>query len=262
MPTSSIVARNTAPASRNPIHTEEARAHGFRGGIVPGVTMVAYLMGEPIRRWGPAWIGDGEVDVRFRRPVYDGEEVTVTAEEREGSGGEVLDLRLEVPGRGACVEGHALRHRTLATPAAAWFPSGTAPEVLPPVSTEGLREAGALPPMPLDTSPSAVGDWLAEHGVDDRRFTDVLHPGMLSRASAVILPTRFTFDGPRIHRGLRSAFHAVRPVGTPLTARGRVTRVWDHNGHGYVSSELVIVDDGTDDVVVHLHSESIYRLRA
>ncbi|MDY7102296.1 MAG: hypothetical protein S0880_14010 [Actinomycetota bacterium] len=133
--------------------------------------------------------------------------------------------------------------------------------MLPPVSAEGLREAGALPSMVIDTSPPAVEHWLAEHGEDDGRFTEMLHPAMLSRASAVILPTRFTFDGPRIHRGLRSAFHATRPVGTPLTARGRVTRVWDHNGHGYVSSELVVVDDNTHDVVVHLHSESIHRLR-
>ena len=45
------VAWNPVPDSENRIHSDEgARQYGFRGGLVPGVTVSAYLI-------HPAWVG-------------------------------------------------------------------------------------------------------------------------------------------------------------------------------------------------------------
>jgi len=104
-----------------------------------------------------------------------------------------------------------------------------------------------------------VERWLSAHDEAAPVLDRVLHPAMLSRVAAFVLPGRFRFDGPRVHRGIHSSFFATRPGGTPMTARGRITRVWEHNGHGYVASELAVVDD-SDQVIVHLESESIHRL--
>jgi len=47
MSTWSATALNTAPDSENRIHGDEiAKEHGFEGGLVPGVTISAYLVKE------------------------------------------------------------------------------------------------------------------------------------------------------------------------------------------------------------------------
>jgi len=74
-----VKAHNTAAGSENEIHDDAvARRHGFRGGLVPGVTVYAYLTRPLVEALGRAWLERGTASVRFLRPVLDGEEVTVT----------------------------------------------------------------------------------------------------------------------------------------------------------------------------------------
>src|SRR5689334_10205467 len=71
-----VRAFNTATASANKIHDDDvARALGFRGGLVPGVDVYAYLCHEPAARWGRSWLERGTIEARFLSPVYDGDEV-------------------------------------------------------------------------------------------------------------------------------------------------------------------------------------------
>src|SRR5215475_4070341 len=91
----SVQAFNTAKASENKIHDDEvAKKFGFGGGLVPGAIVYAYMTHLPIERWGQAWLERGTAECRFSKPVYDGDQVTVTATERDG----VLDIRLECRG--------------------------------------------------------------------------------------------------------------------------------------------------------------------
>ena len=58
------MAFNTATASTNKIHDDDvAQQYGFRGGLVPGVDVYAYLTHVPVREWGRTWLEDG----RWRR---------------------------------------------------------------------------------------------------------------------------------------------------------------------------------------------------
>ena len=53
MNTWSATALNTAPDSENRIHSDElAKEYGFEGGLVPGVTISAYLVHPLVERWG------------------------------------------------------------------------------------------------------------------------------------------------------------------------------------------------------------------
>lgn len=67
----SVVARNLAEHARNPIHTDDgARAAGFPGALVAGVTTYAYLCHPLAEGWGPQWLSSGAAEVRFRAPVF------------------------------------------------------------------------------------------------------------------------------------------------------------------------------------------------
>jgi acyl dehydratase len=70
----SIVARNLPEHARNRIHTDAgAREAGFPRALVAGVTTYAYLTHPVAEAWGLGWVSSGGGEVRFRRPVFDGD---------------------------------------------------------------------------------------------------------------------------------------------------------------------------------------------
>ena len=74
MDTWSATALNTAPDSENRIHSDElAREYGFEGGLVPGVTISAYLVHPLVELWGKNWLDSGYANCRITSPLYDGE---------------------------------------------------------------------------------------------------------------------------------------------------------------------------------------------
>ncbi len=76
-----VTARNLPEHARNPIHTDTgARAAGFARALVAGVTTYAYLVHPPMAAWGETWIASGGGEVRFRRPVFDGDLVRCAPE--------------------------------------------------------------------------------------------------------------------------------------------------------------------------------------
>ena len=73
-----VVARNIDPHADNRIHDDDvAQRFGFTGALVPGVEVFAYATSPLVAAWGPAFFTGGQVDLRFRRPVYDDERVVV-----------------------------------------------------------------------------------------------------------------------------------------------------------------------------------------
>ncbi|MEQ1787085.1 MAG: hypothetical protein ABL966_08545, partial [Acidimicrobiales bacterium] len=83
----SLVAFNTATASANKIHDDAvAQRFGFRGGLVPGVDVYAYLCQPPVEAWGLSWLERGTMRARFHQPVYDGHRVEITP----GADGELV----------------------------------------------------------------------------------------------------------------------------------------------------------------------------
>src|SRR5438132_11251628 len=76
-----VRARNTSAGSENKIHDDAtAGAYGFRGGLVPGITVYAYMTVPIVERFGLDWLERGSMQAKFHRPFYDGEEVIVRAE--------------------------------------------------------------------------------------------------------------------------------------------------------------------------------------
>jgi acyl dehydratase len=90
-----VSAYNTSKLSENKIHDDAvAKRFGFRGGLVPGVDVMAYMMHLPVSKWGRAFLERGLIEARFVKPVYDGETADVTAEESDG------ELVIQVESRG------------------------------------------------------------------------------------------------------------------------------------------------------------------
>src|SRR5438876_11449797 len=77
LPKYSVKAVNTSTDSENKIHDDAtARRYGFAGGLVPGVTVYAYLTEPLVAAFGAAWLQRGTASVTFVKPVLDGRELT------------------------------------------------------------------------------------------------------------------------------------------------------------------------------------------
>ena len=86
----SIRARNLPEHANNAIHTDAgAQAAGFERALVAGVTSYAYCLHPVIEHFGLGWLGQGEAEVRFRSPVFDGDHVSFPLNIRADGGVDV-----------------------------------------------------------------------------------------------------------------------------------------------------------------------------
>jgi len=256
-----VEAFNTATESENKIHDDSvARGLGFRGGLVPGVDVYAYLTHPPVEQWGLAWLERGSMHARFHQPVYDGEATTITC-------AHINETTLELTATNA-------RDEVCAT-ATAMLPSSA----LPPVGLD------AYPRLPLPADPPAAsqtsltpGTQLGalEHGfhadnaiaylanvretlgvyVDDR----IAHPGWLLRDANYVLAANVRL-GPWIHVGSEVQNLGVVADGARLSIRGAVLANYERKGHELVELDLLMVADETRPVL-HVHHTAIYRPRS
>ena len=80
LPAYHVSAYNTAKSSENKIHDDAtAKRFGFKGGLVGGVHVYAYMSHMPVQRWGRAWLERGTGEARFGKPVYEGDIAEITA---------------------------------------------------------------------------------------------------------------------------------------------------------------------------------------
>lgn len=104
-----IEALNTSSDSRGSIHDDEkAREMGYRGGLVPGVTVLAYMTRLMCESFGPDWATNGSFHGLLRRPVYEADVVTVTGTvTSRAADGLTVHLEVHDPDGNVCAVGEA-----------------------------------------------------------------------------------------------------------------------------------------------------------
>lgn len=243
-PTYTTVAHNPATDSENRIHSDDvARRHGFRGGLVPGVTVYGYVVTGLLRLpgFGEEWAARGEASVRFRSPCYEGDEVEVVFEPDPESGARVVGVDVRV-GEMLCVNGTAgVPDEAEAPPgrSAPWA-AGPAPERAsrPAASEETLAAGTVLGTIGLRTDPEAVARYLEGIRAPELEGRSTIHPGMLLEGANWVLSSNVVLP-PWIHVG--SEIHHYRPiaVGEPLEVAARVEREWQHDrGNRFVELDV------------------------
>lgn len=252
-----VNAYNTAKDAENKIHDDTvAQRFGFRGGLVPGVDVYAYMTHLPVRRFGRAWLERGSAECRFIKPVYDGEDATVTATETEDG----LDLNVASAGT-LCASGRAAL--PVATPAPRL--DGTAPPC-PPATRPPADEATLAPGTVFGIQPLVVTAEFAATYLRDLRETEPLyaaeglvHPGLILRTCNWVLTYNVVL-GPWIHVGSIVRHFAAAAVGDELTVRAEVAANYERKGHRFVELDVLVVANGRT-VAARIGHTAIYRLR-
>jgi acyl dehydratase len=233
-----VRAYNTATASTNKIHDDAvARELGFRGGLVPGVDVYAYLCHLPAERWGQAWLERGTIAARFESPVYDGDEVEIAGRQ---VGDAELELTLSDPSGARCaIARAALPTEPPPRPAADSWPSAAPPAEPPQASPRALTDA------PFGSIETTFLAERAEEYLDDIReslplFRDqrLAHPGWLLRFANYVLTANVRM-GPWIHVESKIQFLGAVGSGDRVETRALVTALRERGGHRFVDLDVL-----------------------
>ena len=237
-----VSAYNTATASANKIHDDAvAQKLGFRGGLVPGVDVYAYLCHLPAEQWGRDWLATGTIAARFDSPVYNGEQVEISAarpDDRE------LELSLVDPAGTLCATASAtLPHEPPAPPSAAEWPAGPPPVEPPQASPETLCD-NAFGSIAATFHVERAVDYLDDICETLPLFRDggFAHPGWLLRFANWVLTANVRM-GPWIHVASSTQLYDVVRDGDRLETRAVVTGVRERGGHRFVDLDVLQVVD-------------------
>ena len=235
-----VVAFNTATASANRMHDDAvAREFGFRGGLVPGVDVYAYLAHPPAEAWGLDWLERGTMSARFVQPVYDGDRVEVVP---AGDG----DLELRDSAGALCATASVALPEA---PPAPLDPEGW-PDVEqsahpPPASPESLAPGTSFGLAPHRFHADRAGEYLAEVRETLPLFAaaGVAHPAWVLRDANYVLSANVRL-GPWIHVGSAVQHHRAVRDGEEVSARALVTAEWEAKGHRFVTLDVLHLADG------------------
>jgi acyl dehydratase len=266
LPEYRVKARNTSAHGDNPIHDDTvARRYGFPGGLVPGVTVYAYLTHPLVQALGVPWIARGTASVRFLRPILDGEEVTVEGAITDRDPHAVGATVTARTAAGPCATLAATLPAGLPTPVnGARYPAGPLPAERPPVSREHLARLDALGSPETMYDMERAADYLAS----------VAEALPLYRGAEGVVPPAFFLVqanravdqnvrlGPWIHTGSVVRHLGLGRVGERLQTRGRVRSLFERKGREYVELDLVVYAGDPGRPVAHVHHTAIYRLPA
>jgi acyl dehydratase len=230
-----VVAHNSSTASENRIHADDvARRYGFRGGLVPGVTVYGYAAHAVLQALGSRWVERGVTRIRFLTPCYDGEELVVSVTRPE------FVVR---SGERNCVVGSAsLSNAEPGGVEVAPIPAAPVPEPedRPAAGRDSLCPGAVLGSVTLDTDPATCAAYLARIGEPSRLYAEdgIVHPALLLEGANrvlmvnVVLPAWLHVESEVRH--LRAV-----SVGEDVEVRSRVAEVFERKGHHFVRLDVV-----------------------
>jgi hypothetical protein len=238
-----IRAVNTAADSENKIHDDRIAAqYGFRGGLVPGVTVYGYLAAAVLDYFGDIWLNSGAMDVRFREPVYEGDEAIVTlAADRDNPGRVLVSISVNGAGRAAAVAwivtADEISDQPASVPAQA---SRLAPAQVPDrrtPSVETLAPGTELTPLsqPLDLAQSRISAPL-DPAIGAPRFA---HPAVLLALANEVFLKNYEL-GPWIHSSSEVRKFSAARDGEHLYTSAKVVDRFERKGHEFVVLDVVI----------------------
>jgi hypothetical protein len=273
-----VRARNTAADSENRIHDDATAArYGFRGGLVPGVTVYGYMTVPAVAVFNRAWLERGAMQVKFLQPVYEGDEVIVRATGDSPSteapatdapsSADVIPAKLSITAERSdgtvCAAATATLHRIMCAPRPTDYQRAALPaDDARPVAARELFTGGAVLGTLRETlklQGRSLLDQLDERLAIYRGPEAPAHPAALLELANHLLMRNFKL-GPWVHAASDVVNYGTARDGDLIEARGRVIDRFERKGHEFVVLDILLTADGGR-VVQQVGHTAIYRPR-
>ncbi|MFU8814441.1 MAG: hypothetical protein ACNA7W_03785 [Pseudomonadales bacterium] len=255
METYHVVAANYSEASENRIHSDEvAKKYGFQGALVPGVAVYGYLTHPLVERFGERWLGQSIGNVRFLKPAYAGDQLSITLEEHDAGY------------RARCCNEAGTLLAELDTELT---------DTLPAAENQNVFAADAKPAervlMEWDSvipnQPFLPWHWqitedgnrtYAERVSDDLPvYRTAAHPHWLLGIANYALVREFIMPA-WIHVGSEIRFRRLLKVGDTVEVRAVPLEKWERKGHQFVKVYLAFHRDS--ELTTEIFHTAIFRL--
>jgi molybdopterin converting factor small subunit len=263
LPDYRLRARNTSKESENAIHDDRvAKQYGFARGLVPGVTVYAYMTHPLVVAWGPEWLERGTASVRFVKPVLDEDETVVGGTAGRPAGGPLsATVTVSTGSGGLCSTGIAtLPDSPPAVPDGARYGVAPLPSTRPPAVGSYLAAQKTLGTPVNRYDEAAAAEWLTKVSDDlpvYRGREGFVHPAFYLHQANKALSLNVKL-GPWIHVGSVIQHLAAARLGQTLSTRGGVRSVFEKKGKEFVELDLLILAD--ERPVAHVLHTAIFRL--
>jgi len=258
-------ALNTAPDSENRIHSDElAQEYGFEGGLVPGVTISAYLVHPLVELWGKEWLDKGYANCRITSPLYDEELFEVKTDVIDASRANTTLVR-----ENGVVSANAEVALTEALPPAPLLRKDKLADrdyEAPQASRmiwERLKSEGCR---------SFTYSWPDDDPViyltDEKLLPTLLQPQMggyanlsfLLGCSNWILAAN-AFMNPWVHLQTISQNYRAVSLNSALIAQMEINKIYEKKGHEFIDVFVNLFDQQDEMCVMTINLTAIYKLR-
>lgn len=250
------------PAYKGSVHEDSvARAQGYRAALIPGAFVYDYASRLATTAWGMDWITRGAMGARFRRPVYDGDALIVTATPAgEFENGPNVDLTV------TNAEGEAVLVGWMALPAGQIdLPDIAALDFSPfAVPKPTLSISDVVPGLPFFTEERT---WSREDAATSREAMgnhepiyaeqDVAHSACLVRLTMRDVLTSYKFPLAPVFTEVEIRNVAPLHPGCRIETAARIVDVFERRGRHYFQSEEYLVADRSRIVARHLRTNLI-----
>ena len=248
---------NVSSHSENRMHSDEvAKQFGYKGALVPGVTVFSHMTQPLVARFGKTWLARGTADVRFAKPAYDSELLTVSS-----TGTTEFDLTCNNEQGVELARMHATLPDTAGVADARGDIAPAPPISERPEVTWDLMEINK--PFPALIWQPARADneqWCRDNREALPIFNEgdypLLHPGFILRQGNYVLRNRFLLPA-WIHTASRIRFLKAARVGPAYEIRAIPEEKWNRKGHEFARLFVAIRCEGR--TVAEILHEMIFR---
>ena len=246
LPLYEVRTHNPSAHSENRMHSDDvALAYGFKGALVPGVTVFSHMTQPLVAKHGVDWLTRGCAEVAFAKPAYEGELLSVHSRHAATANSYVLTCVNEQGVELAGMSAQLLDAPPAADARAAIEPAAATGE-RPEVTWELMAVGEPFPSFKWEPARDGNLEWCAdardELPIYREGAAPLLHPGFVLRQANLVLRNRFTLPA-WIHTGSRIAFHAAMRAGETFDVRAIPEEKWRRKGHEFVRLYVAILRD-------------------
>jgi hypothetical protein len=244
LPEHRIKASIDADDSSNRIQDDEyARRHGFRAGLVPGMSVFAYMSRPLVELMGRDWLERGSAEVHFLRPIYEGEEIRVsgTIASVANDGAISLDYKASNHQGVTCGIGIAKLPAVIpaSEPSQDSYPPGRT-KLYRPLALESLQVGEALMPHSSEFTWNVHWQYCRKTIRDHHPLYErIMHPGWLASRGSRILAMNYALPSWIDVSSYVQNFHLQEEECT-IETRGRVYDKFERDGDHFIVLDLAV----------------------